>query len=51
MQSNTYNKKIKGKGNFTGVYPSQSRWKAQLRHKGVQYYLGTFNSEIEAAKV
>lgn len=35
---------------FRGVYPcGESRWKAQLQRQGVQYYLGIYNTEIEAA--
>ena len=38
------------KSRFRGVYKCGKRWKAQLQSQGVQFYLGTFDSEDEAAK-
>mmetsp|Transcript_8570 Transcript_8570/g.8696 ORF Transcript_8570/g.8696 Transcript_8570/m.8696 type:complete len:472 (+) Transcript_8570:71-1486(+) len=38
------------KSRFRGVYKCGKRWKAQLQSGGVQFYLGTFDSEAEAAK-
>lgn len=38
------------KSRFRGVYKCGKRWKAQLQSQGVQFYLGTFDSEEEAAK-
>lgn len=38
------------KSRFRGVYKCGKRWKAQLQSQGVQFYLGTFDSEMEAAK-
>lgn len=35
---------------FRGVYKCGKRWKAQLQSQGVQFYLGSFESEIEAAR-
>jgi len=32
------------------VYKCGKRWKAQLQSQGVQFYLGTYDSELEAAK-
>lgn len=32
------------------MYKCGKRWKAQLQSQGVQFYLGTFDSEEEAAK-
>ena len=36
---------------FRGVYKCGNRWKTQLKFKGVQFYLGTYDTEEEAAKV
>jgi AP2 domain len=38
------------KSRFRGVYKCGKRWKAQLQSQGVQFYLGTFDTEKEAAK-
>ena len=38
------------KSRFRGVYKCGKRWKAQLQSQGVQFYLGTFDTEEEAAK-
>mmetsp|Transcript_35681 Transcript_35681/g.33825 ORF Transcript_35681/g.33825 Transcript_35681/m.33825 type:complete len:368 (+) Transcript_35681:194-1297(+) len=38
------------KSKFRGVYKCGKRWKAQLQSQGVQFYLGTFDTEHEAAK-
>ena len=38
------------KSKFRGVYKCGKRWKAQLQCQGIQFYLGTFDTEIEAAK-
>lgn len=35
---------------YRGVYKCGKRWKAQLQSQGVQFYLGTFDTEIEAAR-
>eukprot|EP01038_Epipyxis_sp_PR26KG_P004906 gene4906-6869_t len=35
---------------YRGVYRCGKRWKAQLQSQGVQFYLGTFDSEEEAAR-
>ena len=42
----TYN----NKSGFKGVCPDQGKCRAQIHHKGKQYYLGIFNTAIEAAK-
>lgn len=34
---------------FRGVYRCGPRWKAQLQRQGKQYYLGIYDTEIEAA--
>lgn len=34
---------------FRGVYKCGLRWKAQLQRQGIQYYLGIFDTEVEAA--
>lgn len=48
---NEYNKPPRGKkSRFKGVYPRGSKWYAVVKHKGVAYYLGTFDDEVEAAK-
>ncbi len=48
---NEYNKGPRGKrSRFKGVYPRGKRWYAVFKHKGKTYYLGTFDSEIEAAE-
>ena len=39
-----------GKSKFRGVYKCGKRWKAQLQCQGIQFYLGTFDTEGEAAK-
>lgn len=44
----TTNNPIKSK--FRGVYKCGKRWKAQLQCQGIQFYLGTFDTEGEAAK-
>lgn len=44
MASNT------AKSKFRGVYKCGKRWKAQLQCQGIQFYLGTFDTESEAAK-
>ena len=44
MASNTV------KSKFRGVYKCGKRWKAQLQCQGIQFYLGTFDTEGEAAK-
>ena len=38
------------KSKFRGVYKCGKRWKAQLQCQGIQFYLGTFDTEGEAAK-
>ncbi|MBN1506827.1 MAG: HNH endonuclease [Sedimentisphaerales bacterium] len=48
---NEYNKPPRGKrSRFKGVYPDGNKWYAVIKHKGRTYYLGTFDSEIEAAR-
>ena len=44
----TTNNPVKSK--FRGVYKCGKRWKAQLQCQGIQFYLGTFDTEGEAAK-
>jgi len=34
---------------YKGVYKSGTKFKAQLQHCGNQYYLGSYNSALEAA--
>ena len=41
---------VKAPSGYRGVYKCGKRWKAQLQSAGVQFYLGTFNTEEEAAK-
>eukprot|EP01041_Mallomonas_annulata_P000822 gene822-1599_t len=40
---------MRRKSRFRGVYECGKRWKAQLQSGGVQFYLGTFDSEHDAA--
>jgi hypothetical protein len=48
---NEYNKRPRGKrSKYKGVYPDGDKWYAMIKHKGVTYYLGTFDDEVEAAK-
>jgi hypothetical protein len=48
---NEYNKGPRGKrSQYKGVYPDGDKWYAIIKHKGITYYLGTFESEIAAAK-
>ena len=50
-QQNTYNRGPQGgRSRFKGVYPEGDKWYATIKHKGVPYYLGIFDDEIEAAK-
>jgi hypothetical protein len=51
-QQNEYNKPPRGKkSQFKGVYPDGDKWYAAIKHKGKRHYLGTFDDEVEAAKV
>ena len=43
-------RRVMFKSRFRGVYKCGKRWKAQLQSQGVQFYLGTFDTEEEAAK-
>ena len=36
---------------YKGVNRNQKKWKAQIRHNNVRLYLGTYDSEIVAARV
>jgi hypothetical protein len=36
---------------FRGVSKNKNKWAARLYHKGKHYYLGTYNTEIEARDV
>ncbi len=48
---NVYNQPPHGKkSKYKGVYPDGDKWYAMIKHQGVTYYLGTFDTEIEAAK-
>ncbi len=48
---NVYNKSGHGKkSKYKGVYPDGDKWYAMIKHQGVAYYLGTFDTEIEAAR-
>jgi hypothetical protein len=50
-QQNAYNKPPRGrKSRFKGVYPCGDKWEARIKHKGRQYNLGVFPTEIEAAR-
>ncbi len=50
-QQNECNKPPRGRrSKFKGVYPRGGKWYSTLRHEGVPYYLGTFDTEIEAAR-
>lgn len=35
---------------FRGVYKCGKRWKSQIQVQGVQFYLGIFDNEVEAAR-
>ena len=51
QEQNEYNKGPRGrKSRFKGVYPRGDKWYAMIKHKGIVYYLGTFDDEVEAAK-
>ena len=39
------------KSRFKGVYPTGDKWYARIKYKGQMYHLGTFDGEVEAAKV
>jgi hypothetical protein len=41
----------RGKSPFRGVYPTGTRWEAKVKFKGVLHYLGTFQTEEQAAAV
>ena len=43
-------KQTRNKGKYKGVYPQGPKWRARLRAGGVDVYIGTFNSEDEAAR-
>lgn len=49
---NLHNSKIQGISKYRGVcwHKRGNKWQAQIRTKGVLAYLGSFDSEIEAAK-
>lgn len=50
---NTYNKrKIYGSSRFKGVgfYKSKGKWHARIQHLGVQYHIGYFREEYDAAQ-
>ena len=47
---NRRKKNTKSKGNYIGVYPSGNKWMAKIVRKGIVYYLGTFNNELQAHK-
>jgi hypothetical protein len=39
-----------GKSRFRGVFPRGDKWQAAVQHNGRQFYLGLFDSELEAAR-
>ncbi len=39
-----------GSSEYAGVYKNRNKWEARIRHRGKYYYLGLFDSPIEAAK-
>lgn len=41
---------VGGKSRFRGVFPRGHQWEAKVTYKGKEYYLGRFNSELEAAE-
>lgn len=50
-QQNNFNKRRLKKSGFKGVYKARgARWEAKIAHNGISHYLGTFPTEIEAAR-
>ena len=50
-RQNEHNKPPRGrKSRFKGVYRRRNKWYAAIKYKGVPYYLGTFDDEVEAAR-
>lgn len=50
QQENLYNRpKNKRKIGYKGVYKQKNRWCSKIMHNGIQYYLGLFLTEEEAA--
>ena len=49
-QENNCNRAGFGSSGFLGVSKSRGKWVAKIRRDGIRYHLGTFVSEIEAAK-
>lgn len=43
-------KKRNGVSKYVGVYKKRNKWTAEITHNYQKYRLGTFQSEIEAAK-
>jgi hypothetical protein len=39
-----------GTSQYVGVYRCKDRWEARIRHRGKVYYLGFYDTEVEAAK-
>ena len=50
QQQHFQSQQTKGTRSFRGVYKCGKRFKAQLQCGGVQFYLGTFDTEEDAAK-
>jgi hypothetical protein len=39
-----------GKSRFRGVFPRGDKWEAAVQHDGENFYLGLFDTEVEAAR-
>lgn len=48
---NAQNLAAKGTSPHRGVFPRRGKWYAQVRANGRRHYLGTFDTELEAAAV
>lgn len=46
-----FNRKVNGTSPYRGVYksPNKGKWRSEIKFKGTRFYLGSFNSENEAA--
>lgn len=43
-------KQKNNKSGYKGVHADGKKWRARLRHNGVNYYLGLFKNPVDAAK-
>jgi hypothetical protein len=52
MENTQNSRRHKGaRSRFKGVYPIGDKWYARIKYKGQMYHLGTFDDQVEAAKV